>query len=79
MKVVGIQRNMNFKAQDGNQVTGMNIYLTQEKHNVEGVATDKVFVSSTKECYASLANLKIGSEVQLLYNRWGKVESVIVR
>ena len=80
MIVIGIQRNMQFKAQDGNLITGMNLFVTTEKNNVEGLACEKVFISGTKECFPELVKgLKVGDEVQLLYNRYGKVESVLVR
>ena len=75
MKVIGIQRNVTFDM-NGNRFSGVNLFFTTPKNGVDGLATEKVFVNSTKECYAVACSLKLGDEVHLSYNRFGKIDDI---
>ena len=77
MKVIGIQRNVSFKM-EGNQFNGINIYVSSPKDGVEGVATEKLFINSNKECYAAAIGLKINDNISVYYNKYGKVDTIIV-
>lgn len=77
MKVIGI-RSSSFTASDGQQISGQNIYLTGPLEKGEGLEALRVFVTMEK-----LANWpyrpKVGDEVEVVYNRYGKCEQMIQR
>ncbi|MBE5883383.1 MAG: hypothetical protein E7291_03005 [Lachnospiraceae bacterium] len=77
MKVIGIQKNVSFKI-DGNDFNGVNLFVSQERPGVEGVATDKVYVDSRKDCYATATAVKLGDNVTFGYNRYGKVDMIYI-
>lgn len=70
MKIVGI-RPSSFKGDKGEQVSGVNIYLTEPLEHGEGLSTERVFLTDGK-----IANWtykpRVGDEVRLEYNRFGK-------
>ena len=77
MKIVGYKVTA-FDTQDGKRISGITFYVT-EKTNRDGcfgLVTDRFFVSDNK-----LAGQKfeIGNEVTPVYNRYGKIESVLFR
>lgn len=73
-KCVGM-RNVDFKGSDGNQVSGVNLFLTYEDKNINGVGTDKVFLASSR--FSSLSFVpSVGSLCELIYNRYGKVADI---
>lgn len=57
-------------------MSGFTIFYRYEDDKVSGVACDKVFLSDTK-CANSGYTPEVGDEIQILYNRYGKVDSVI--
>lgn len=72
VQVVGL-RSVSFKDdKDGREISGVSLYLLLDHDQVEGKMADKVFVSAKK-----LENLeyfpKVGEEVYLDYDRYGKV------
>lgn len=76
MKIVGIQRGVSFKI-DGNTFSGINLFGAVERPGIDGVATEKIFVNSEKECFAAAASLSVGDDVDVYYNRFGKVDQLI--
>lgn len=76
-KVLGIQKNVNFKSQDGNQITGMNLYFGTVNQYVDGYATEKAFISTSKACFAIGQSLKVGDDVECYYNRFGKIDDIV--
>lgn len=75
MKVVGI-RNVDFTAQDGNKISGMSIYCSYEiTKNGEGYAVEKIFLSDRKMNDCGYVP-SVGDEVNITYNRFGKVDRV---
>ena len=78
MQIVGIQRGVTFKI-DGNTFSGINLYMALEKQGVEGHATEKIFINSSKECFKVASSLKVGDQVDCYYNRYGKVETLVPR
>lgn len=71
-QLVGFEAK-SFKFDDGKQVEGFYLYTTEKKKGVTGIATDRVFVSTSKLGeYVPV----LGDEVTINYNRWGKVQSV---
>lgn len=73
-KIVGI-RPSSFKGNDGMEVIGKNIYLTEPLDKGEGLATDRVFLTDAK-----LADWvykpAVGDEVEISYNRYGRVSGM---
>lgn len=75
MKVIGI-RKVEFDAQDGKHISGVSLFCSYPiTKNGEGVGVDKIFLSDNKlgQCgyYPEL-----GDEINVQYNRYGKVDSV---
>lgn len=70
MKVIGYSFS-EFDTKDGGHVSGCFLYLTEERRNVTGVASERIFLSNAK-----LGGYKpsIGDEVRPYYNKYGKVD-----
>lgn len=75
MKVIGI-REVNFTTPDGKQISGYSLFCSYPiSGNGQGVAVDRVFLSDKKIaacCYLP----ELDDEINVHYNRWGKVETV---
>ncbi len=77
-KIIGIEE-IRFMGKDGKEVVGKRIHLTDPIDAGRGIgdAGDKIFLSAAK-----LADLDykpaVGQEVELLYDRNGKVKAVTV-
>lgn len=68
-------RNVDFKGSDGNQVNGMNLWLSYEDRNVTGVAVEKVFIPSSRISQLSFLP-SVGSVCDVIYNKYGKVQDI---
>lgn len=73
MELVGYRRSA-FTAQDtGERISGYNLYLEEQDENVEGVRTDRVFLSDKKmNGYIP----RVGDQLEVVYNRYGKVSEL---
>lgn len=69
------KRPVSFKSDDGKDITGITLYLGYETEGVEGMATDKVFISTAK---MPKDNIVVGTEVDVLFDRRGKVDFIRV-
>lgn len=67
------KRPVSFTAKDGKEITGTTLYLGYEAEGVEGMVTDKVFISAAK---MPKNDIVVGSEVDISFNRYGKVEAI---
>lgn len=76
MKVIGIQRNVTFKMEN-NTFSGINIFCAVERDGVEGFATEKIFVNTTKDCFKVAVNLNLHDEINCYYNRYGKIDAIV--
>ena len=75
MTLVGYKKQ-SFKGKDGTQVSGTTLYLLEdERPDVEGNATDKVFVTDRK---LGDYTPSLGDDLLVVYNRYGKVASVVL-
>lgn len=75
-EIVGIE-SINFTSrQTGDQITGTNLFVHYPQENnrpgLQGVRTDKLFVKSAIDC----SMFSVGDQVEVYYNRYGKVDSV---
>ena len=73
-KIVGI-RPSSFKGNDGMEVNGQNIYLTEPLDKGEGLATDRVFLTNAKLADWAYKPV-VGDEVEISYNRYGRVSGM---
>lgn len=73
-KVIGY-RKVNFKGQDGVNVSGYSLFLARpaESPDVVGLECMKLFVSSNYVDYVPVEN----EGVSISYNRFGKVASIV--
>lgn len=73
-------RKADFFTKDHKEIKGFNIYVQQEiVENGCGYQTDKFYLSENKVKQMNLdLDSLVGHEVQLYYNRWGKVEAIQV-
>ena len=76
MKVIGYKRS-DFVTKDGVSVTGLNIYMTYPATgtDAEGVVAERVYVSDAKLAKSGYKP-RIGDEVNSMYNRFGKPETI---
>lgn len=75
MKVIGIE-NVNFTGTDGKEVKGARIYVTEPLQHGIGERGDTFFLSQAK--LSKLFTLAVGQVITPLYNRWGKVETLVL-
>ena len=75
MKVIGIE-NVNFTGTDGKEVKGARIYVTEPLQHGIGERGDNFFLSDAK--FSKLFTLAVGQVITPLYNRWGKVETLVL-
>lgn len=74
MKVIGYQhKTLNFK--DGNSIEGYFLYLDTNNPNVVGIETERIFLSDKK---ADGYHPQLEDEIKVFYNRYGKVDSVLL-
>lgn len=72
-KVVGF-RSVDFKDNNGQQVTGYKLYLARqpENKNIFGLETHSLFISKAYVDFVPVEN----QMVNISYNRYGKVASI---
>lgn len=75
MKVIGYQRSRFTVKDTGEVIEGYNLYLTEPREYVKGAACERVFLSLKKlDGYVPA----LDDELELVYNRFGRVDRVIV-
>lgn len=74
MKIIGYADSM-FTAQDGTVIEGMNIFCTETRKNVIGVACERVYISAQKLNDSGYIP-SIDDEIEVLYNKYGKVAGI---
>ena len=67
--VIGI-RDIDFVAEDGRNIKGISVYYTYETFGVDGVATDKVFIS---ERLLAEKTVEVGDFIRVFFTRKGTV------
>lgn len=73
INIVGT-RNTSFTAQDGRQINGMSVFFTMPDDHVKGLMTGKHFISlDALDGFA--VRPAVGARVQVVYNRYGKVDN----
>ena len=77
--VVGIKRGMSFSGKDGEVISGLKLYLSCPDEKVEGFATDSFFISSSSGCYVAASALQPLDDIDVFFNRYGKIDSISKR
>lgn len=80
MTVIGVQR-ADFTIKDsGERITGCNVYVSRpiDPSQGKGQAVDRIYVSDHKaEGLGIKLDSLIGKTVEVYYNRYGKVQSIV--
>jgi hypothetical protein len=73
MTVVGLKQT-SFKPEDSDrEIRGVNLWAAYDQNGVEGKACDRIFV---KESALPDDPISLGDDIEILYNKWGKVDLV---
>lgn len=76
MKILGFE-HVKFNFNDGRSVDGQYVYLSDDSsQKVTGVRTERVFLSEAKAAACNFIP-KLGDNVKVYYNRFGKVDSIV--
>lgn len=74
IQIVGL-KNTEFTTKDGLLIQGQSVYFTFKDNNTIGVQTDKCFLPSRKALYPEPI---LPAEAEIYYNKYGKVDSVVL-
>lgn len=80
VKVIGIA-DVNYTSKKTNQlVQGKTLHCTKKAERQEdiGELTETVFISQRSNAFGQIAKIKVGSEVNIYYNRYGAVDDIAV-
>ena len=72
--IIGV-RSSSFKGEDGVQITGKTIYITEPLTKGEGVSAERVFLTDAKLQDRQYIP-KVGDKVHIEYNRWSKCSAI---
>lgn len=76
LTIIGVKLT-SFTTKDGTKVTGYNVYTTEERPDVAGLAADRVFLSD-RVCNRSNFTPHVGDFIEsLAYNKFGRLNMVI--
>lgn len=74
--IIGVKLT-SFTTKDGTKVTGYNVYITEERPDVDGLVADRVFMSD-RVCNRSNFTPHVGDIIEILgYNKFGRLSLVI--
>ena len=75
-KIIGVKLT-SFTTKDGTKVTGYNVFFTEERVDVDGLAADRVFVSD-RVCNRSNFTPHVGDVIEAFaYTKFGRLNMVI--
>ena len=72
MKVVGMRKFLYTSKKTGSTYPAANLFCTEERNNVNGVAAFDLFVNAERVP----GDLQVGSEIVCFYNRFGSIEEI---
>lgn len=76
MTIIG-KRKVEFDAQDGKHISGYSLFCSYPiTKNGEGFGVEKIFLSDNKLAQCGYFP-EIGDEINVQYNRYGKVETLV--
>lgn len=74
MKVVGM-KELDFKTKDGQQISGVKLFLEYQEEKTTGVCTDSAFISERRMEESNYIPA-VGDDIELMYNRYGKIQAI---
>lgn len=76
LTIIGVKLT-SFTTKDGTKVTGYNVYTTEERSDVDGLAADRFFMSD-RVCNRSNFTPHVGDIIEsLAYTKYGRLSMVI--
>lgn len=76
LTIIGVKLT-SFTTKDGTKVTGYNVFTTEERSDVDGLAADRVFMSD-RVCNRSNFTPHVGDIIEsLAYTKYGRLSMVI--
>lgn len=81
MKIIGVEKNNFTVKETGVVVEGSNVYLSYpvDPAKGKGVAAERIYITDSKAASMSVdLNSMIGKEVIVVYNRYGKVQNIVL-
>lgn len=72
MVIIG-KKYVSFVGKDGNSVTGVTLYVGEPLTDGDGIKGDKFFCHSDAPNYPKFTSLRCGDEIEVTYNKYGKV------
>lgn len=77
MKVIGY-REASFTADSGEVIEGYNLYVARniDKKYGEGVSCERIFITKGKMAKCEYNLPCVGTEVEVMYNRYGKIADI---
>ncbi len=76
LTIIGVKLT-SFTTKDGTTVTGYNVFTTEERSDVDGLAADRFFMSD-RVCNRSNFTPHVGDIIEtLVYNKFGRLNMVI--
>lgn len=70
--IIGVQMK-SFVTKDGKTITGYNVWFTEERKDVDGIISDRVFVSD-RVCNRSNYTPHVGDDIEAFaYNKFGRL------
>ncbi|NCB74180.1 MAG: hypothetical protein EOM51_05490 [Clostridia bacterium] len=73
MKIIGVKR-VDFTPKGEDPIKGYKVHCTLKAEDTAGLACESFFVSDTK---AAGWVPEVGREVELVYNKFGKIDRVV--
>lgn len=79
MTVMGVKRICYDRKKDGAHVEGIELHYSFPSKNIEGVGVDNCFIGQTIIENEGGVIPKPGDEIELMYNKWGRVAGYDIR
>lgn len=76
IEIVGIKDTRFTNKETGEHIEGQTVFFEYDDDNVNGVATDKCFLSNKKKI---VPVPHIPAMAELYYNKYGKVDEIIIK
>lgn len=74
--VVGIQRREYTSKRTGALIRGYNVFCTFENEYISGCGVDTIWLSDSM--YDAAGGLGVGDDIEVMYNKYGRVSKVEV-
>lgn len=79
MKVLGIKKVSYDRKKDGQHIEGIEIHYSYPSKNIDGVGVETAFVGQTVVEQEGGIIPVPGDEIELSYNRWGRVSGYTIQ